>query len=79
MTDFKQKSFWQRPEGVTGAIFLVALLAGLGILLFSALPLLITAMQNVLVLTGMIIGLAALLYVVFDRRMRNLVGRMPFV
>jgi len=74
MTDFKQKSFWQRPEGVTGAIFLVALLAGLGILIISVLPLLISAMQNVLVLTGMIIGFAALLYVVFDRRMRNLVG-----
>ncbi len=74
MTEFKQKSFWQRPEGVTGAIFLVAILTGLGVLVFSTLPLWIAAMRNVFVLTGMIVGLAALLYVAFDRRMRTLVG-----
>jgi hypothetical protein len=76
MTEFQQKSFWKRPEGVTGAIFLIAIIAGLGVLTVSMLPLLIGALKNVFVLTGLIIALGALLYVVFDPRMRNLVGYM---
>ena len=45
---FKQKSFWQKPEGVTGTIFLLGLLAGGGYLLYIALPTLIGLMSNLL-------------------------------
>ena len=34
----KPKSFWKRPEGVVGAIFMLAILAGLGILFATYLP-----------------------------------------
>ena len=33
MQDYKPKSFWQKPEGVVGAIFLVGVVGGLGYLL----------------------------------------------
>jgi hypothetical protein len=41
MTDFqpiKTKSFWERPEGVTGGIFMAALVLGGGYLLYQILP-----------------------------------------
>lgn len=76
MADIQKKSFWQRPEGVTGAIFLVAILGGLGILLVSFLPLLVELARNVLVLTAMIMAFAGLLYMVLDPKMRNLIGYM---
>ncbi|NJN34409.1 MAG: hypothetical protein HC817_09325 [Saprospiraceae bacterium] len=71
--DFKPKSFWQKPEGVTGAIFMSGLVLGGGYLLYQALPYLITLAQNTLYLGVMLVAIAALLYMVLDPRMRNLV------
>ncbi len=70
---FDKKSFWKRPEGVTGAIFLIALLAGGGYLLYQALPILISLTSNILYLSVMLLVLAAIVYMVLDPRMRNLV------
>ena len=33
LKELKPKSFWQRPEGATGLIFLLAMIAGGGYLL----------------------------------------------
>lgn len=71
--DMKPKSFWKRPEGVVGAIFMLAVLAGLGILFVTYLPVLVELAKNVLYLTLMIVAGAGLLYMVFDPKMRNLV------
>lgn len=68
-----KKSFWQRPEGVTGAIFGLAAIGGLGFVLYNALPVLIDLAQNTLYLGIMLVGIAALLYMVFDPKMRNLI------
>lgn len=76
MNEFKPKSFWRRPEGITGALFLGLLLIGGGILLYNALPYLITLAQNALYLAGMLIVLGAVLYMVFDPRMRTLISYM---
>jgi len=73
MQDFKPKSFWQRPEGVTGAIFLGGALLGGGYLLYKALPFLINIAQNTLYLAGLLMVLAAIIYVVLDPKMRNLI------
>ncbi len=70
---FKQKSFWKRPEGVTGTIFAVALAAGAGYLLYLVLPALVAMTANILQLTLMLLVLAAIVYMVLDPRMRNLV------
>lgn len=69
----ENKSFWQRPEGITGALFLVGLLVGGGILFNSLLPTLIALASNTLYLAGMLAALAAVIYIVLDPKMRNLV------
>lgn len=70
--DFTPKPFWQRPEGITGIIVLGALLAGAGYLIFTFLPVIISMTENILYLSGMLIGLAILIYMIIDPRMRNL-------
>ncbi len=72
----KSRSFWKRPEGITGTIFLLALLAGGGYLLYMFLPVLIGLAQNILYLSLMLMALAAIVYVVLDPKMRNLVWYM---
>lgn len=74
--NFKQKSFWQRPEGTTGTIFLVAFLAAGGFALYKALPFLIELASNALYLSGMLLVLGAIIYMVLDPKMRNLVWYM---
>lgn len=74
MTNSPKKSFWQRPEGVTGALFLAALLGGLAILFIAFLPMLVALARNVVVLTGMILAFSALLYMVLDPKMRTLIS-----
>ncbi len=71
---FKEKSFWQRPEGVTGMLFLAAVLLGGGYLLYLVLPTLVVMAQNTLYLVAMLLVIFALLYMVFDPRMRTLVS-----
>ncbi len=71
-----KKSFWKRPEGVTGLIFLIALIAGGGFLLYTFLPALIALAQNVLYLSLMLVALGAIVYMVLDPKMRNLVWYM---
>jgi phage shock protein A len=72
----KPKNFWQRPEGVTGAIFTGALVLGGGYLLYQALPTLIALASNTLYLGLILAALAGLIYVVLDPKMRNLIWYM---
>jgi hypothetical protein len=72
----KPKSFWKRPEGVTGLLFLVALV---GILGFVAVTFGAAIMSFITTTIGMVVAgliLAALIYMVLDPRMRNLVFYM---
>ncbi len=71
--NFKPKSFWQRPEGFTGALFLSAAIAGGAYFFYQALPTLVRLAENTLYLSAMLAALAAALYVVLDPRMRNLI------
>ena len=73
-TGAKKKSFWQRPEGTTGAIFLIAMAGGLGYLILSGILNILFA--NILNLTLTLVVLGAILYMVLDPRMRNLVWYM---
>ena len=74
--DFKPKSFWQRPEGITGGIVLALLVLVGGALLFSLIPFLVGAMQNMLTLAGMLLALGAVVYMALDPKMRALVSYM---
>jgi hypothetical protein len=73
---YEKKSFWKRPEGITGAIFLGALLIGGGFLFVTFLPQLIALAANTIYLVLMLMALAALIYVVLDPKMRNLIWYM---
>lgn len=72
----KPKNFWERPEGMTGGLFMAAIVLGGGYLLYQALPTLIKLAENTLYLAGILAALAGLTYVVLDPKMRNLVWYM---
>lgn len=72
--EFKQKSFWQRPEGVAGGVFLGGAAIGLGALLINLNWGLI--FQSTAGLVTVIAVLSLLLYLAFDPKMRNLVWYM---
>jgi hypothetical protein len=71
--EFKPKSFWQRPEGVTGMVFLAAVVLGGGYLIAANITWLMALAANTLYLAVMLVILAALVYMVLDPKMRNLV------
>jgi phage shock protein A len=72
----KPKNFWQRPEGVAGGLVLAGIVIGGGYLLYKILPTLIELAQNTLYLAGLLAALGAIIYVVLDPKMRNLVWYM---
>jgi len=74
MQDMKPKSFWKRPEGVTGMIFLAALVAG-GAYALTAIDW-GYLFANTLYLAGTLAVLGAVVYMVLDPKMRNLVWYM---
>jgi hypothetical protein len=76
MEGFRSKTFWERPEGVTGAIFLTALIAAIGFLAVKSIALIIAALTSG---PGLIITLAVLgtiIFTVLDSKARNLVWYM---
>ena len=70
----KKKTFWQKPEGVTGSIFLIGLIAGGGYLLLSNLALIGAILGNVIYLSITLMVLAAIIYMVLDPKTRALVS-----
>jgi len=73
MDNLTTKSFWQKPEGKAGIVGLAGIILGGGYLLYKALPYLITLTENILYLSLMLMGLGALIYVILDPKIRNLV------
>ena len=70
----RNKTFWQRPEGVVGAIFLIALILGGGFLLSYAYPFIIAALETTIGLIAVVATLVVLAYLFIDPKMRSLVG-----
>lgn len=71
--EFKPKTFWKRPEGVTGTLFMVG---GIGAALFFGAPILAgiaAGVASTLQIVVTVTILAALVYMLLDKRMRNLV------
>ncbi len=71
-----RKSFWRRPEGVTGGIFLGLILVGGAILVSSLLGSIIAALHTTVGLVVTLLILGAVIYMALDPSMRNLVGYM---
>lgn len=72
----KPKSFWEKPEGKTGTLFAVGALGALGYGLYKILPYLISIASNTLYLMGLLMALGALIYMILDPKVRNLVFYM---
>lgn len=70
----KMKSFWERPEGTTGAFVLVGGLAALGYGLYKFLPFIIKLLENTLYAVFLGVGLFAVIYVLLDKRFQTLVA-----
>lgn len=71
LKDYKPKSFWKKPEGVTGAIFLAGLIGGLGILLAGNIG---AILSNTIWMTTTIIALFAIVYFILDPKARTLIS-----
>ena len=76
MDEQKPKTFWQKPEGKTGLVFLIALLVGGGILIASVWPMIVSLTSSILGLSVMILVLGAIVYMIADPKMRSLVSYM---
>lgn len=66
-------SFWKRPEGKTGMIFLALIACGVGYALFFLLPFIIILLQNVLYAAILGVALAGLIFVLLDKRFRLMI------
>ncbi|HZV68282.1 MAG TPA: hypothetical protein VFG10_02020 [Saprospiraceae bacterium] len=76
MDGFRPKTFWQRPEGVTGGVFLTAIIIAMGVLTVKSLAFVIGALTSGV---GLIVSLAVLGTIIFtalDPKARNLVWYM---
>ena len=76
MDGYKSKTFWQRPEGVTGAIFITALIAGIGVLTVSSIGFIIGALTSGIGLIATLAVLGTIIFTVLDSKARNLVWYM---
>ena len=74
MSDLQQqtKSFFQRPEGKTGILFIVAGLLAAGWGLYVALPFLIVLLTNAIHAAALAGVLALMVFLVLDKRVRTL-------
>ena len=73
---YKQKTFWEKPEGKTGAVFLIAILGGLAYILFKFSAQILLMLQNTLGIIALLAILGVIIYMVLDPKWRTLVSYM---
>ncbi|OAV44158.1 PspA/IM30 family protein [Lewinella sp. 4G2] len=71
-----KKSFWKRPEGITGLLFLIAVLAGGAFLVSSFWGLILPFITTTIGLVVSLAVLASILFAVIDPRTRALISYM---
>ena len=71
-----KKSFWKRPEGVTGLIFLTALVGGIAFLISFFWGVILPFIATTIGLVASLAVLGAILFAVLDPRTRALLGYM---
>jgi hypothetical protein len=72
----KPKSFWGRPEGRTGLLFLLAILAGMGYVLFTYSAQILAFASTLLGLIVTLLVIGAIIYMALDPKVRTLVSYM---
>jgi hypothetical protein len=76
MDGYRSKTFWERPEGVTGAIFLAAIVAAVGFLTVKSIGLIVGALTSGVGLVVTLVVLGAIIFTILDSKARNLVWYM---
>ncbi len=76
MEGYKRKTFWQRPEGVTGAIFIGAAIAAMIYAAIKSAALIVGAISSTLGLVGSLIVLGLIIFIALDKKSRNLIWYM---
>jgi len=72
----KPKSFWKRPEGVTGAIFLIGIIILIAMFANPIMAFIIGLLQNTITMVALFVVLGVMLYVLLDPKMRALIWYM---
>lgn len=72
----KPKSFWKRPEGTTGAVFLAAIIGLFGFLIVTNLGALTSFLMSTIGLVASIAVLGAVIFMALDPKMRTLISYM---
>tara|TARA_B100000497_G_C7649546_1_gene390709 strand:+ start:212 stop:1231 length:1020 start_codon:yes stop_codon:yes gene_type:complete len=75
-SDFTRKSFWKRPEGVTGILFLLAAIIGGGYAVMTGLGTILAFASTTLGLVASIGVLGLIVFMALDSKARTLVGYM---
>ena len=75
-TDFSPKSFWKRPEGVTGLLFMAGILVGGAYLVMSSLGAIMAFASTTLGLVATIGVLGLIVYMALDSKARTLMWYM---
>lgn len=75
-TGFKRKSFWKRPEGVTGILFLLAAIIGGTYAVMTGLGAILAFASTTLGLVVSVLALALIVFMAIDSKARTLVGYM---
>ena len=76
MAQYKPKSFWQKPEGVTGAIVLGGLLLGAGWIISNSILAIIAFTSSTLGLVISLLVVGLLIFMALDSKARALVSYM---
>ena len=76
MAQYKPKSFWQKPEGVTGSIVLGGLLLGAGWIISNSIAAIVAFTSTTLGLVISLLVLGLLIFMALDPKARALVSYM---
>ena len=76
MSEIKPKSFWRRPEGITGALFLGAVIIGSAVLVSSAIGAIGAFLSTTAGLVISLLALGTIIFMALDSKARNLVWYM---
>jgi phage shock protein A len=74
MSEIKPKSFWKKPEGVTGGIFITAFILGLGYVLATSLGTVVALVSSGIGSIISLLVLGAVIYMAIDNKSRSLVS-----
>jgi len=72
-TQLTPKSFWNKPEGQAGKLFLIIILVAIGYAFFKFLPVILLLLQNTLYAIILLAVIGVIIFLLLDPRFRNLI------